>query len=330
MHSAKSDLDQIVRDTTAPEALVEQFYQSLTARQRDSVCFDWDYRHEPYGLLRDFISNDWRVSQPAVNSPFYTDYQRRLVRAIFAGLTNPAWHARFERQARDDLRVFGNNTGVAILGVPGRSEFKWVMSSRHMTLRCHGGTDDPLPFGGPIVYGHAASGFHELPQHPGNIFIGQSRQANRVYRALSDRQRIEAVVPDAPRENCIQFRGTGGRFDGVRLADVDSTAKQLVAELVNMLWEPYRELDGQRARAALEARGGLEACHLAFYGHASAGDNFWEQWRLEGPGLVWHFRGLPHVHAWVNVAKQDYPVPSAVGSKSLRESFRRAWAGDPR
>jgi hypothetical protein len=23
---------------------------------------------------------------------------------------------------------------------------------------------------------------------------------------------------------------------------------------------------------------------------------------LEGPSFVWHFRGSPHVHVWVNVA----------------------------
>lgn len=25
-------------------------------------------------------------------------------------------------------------------------------------------------------------------------------------------------------------------------------------------------------------------------------------WRLEGPAFVWHWRGAPHVHVWVNVA----------------------------
>ena len=27
----------------------------------------------------------------------------------------------------------------------------------------------------------------------------------------------------------------------------------------------------------------------------------WHFWRLEGPGFVWNFRPLPHVHCFVNV-----------------------------
>ena len=32
-------------------------------------------------------------------------------------------------------------------------------------------------------------------------------------------------------------------------------------------------------------------------------DGVWDIWRLEGPSMVWHFRGAPHVHTWVNIAK---------------------------
>ena len=29
----------------------------------------------------------------------------------------------------------------------------------------------------------------------------------------------------------------------------------------------------------------------------------WHFWRLEGPGFVWNYRVLPHVHCFVNIAK---------------------------
>jgi hypothetical protein len=42
---------------------------------------------------------------------------------------------------------------------------------------------------------------------------------------------------------------------------------------------------------------------LAFYKSEDVGnDSVWDIWRLEGPSFVWHFRGAPHVHVWVNVA----------------------------
>ena len=31
-------------------------------------------------------------------------------------------------------------------------------------------------------------------------------------------------------------------------------------------------------------------------------DGVWDNWRIEGPSFVWHYRGAPHVHVWVNVA----------------------------
>ena len=48
----------------------------------------------------------------------------------------------------------------------------------------------------------------------------------------------------------------------------------------------------------------MERLHLAFYRDRNATDNSrWHFWRLEGPGFVWNYRVLPHVHTYVNIAK---------------------------
>ena len=44
-------------------------------------------------------------------------------------------------------------------------------------------------------------------------------------------------------------------------------------------------------------------------------DRVWDNWRLEGPSFVWHFRGSPHVHVWVNVA--DSASANQVGAKRM-------------
>jgi len=73
---------------------------------------------------------------------------------------------------------------------------------------------------------------------------------------------------------------------------------------------PYRKEDADEALAILTANGGLEKTHLAFFQVGPDGksvdlgdDGVWDVWRLEGPGFVWHFRGAPHVHTWVNIAR---------------------------
>jgi len=30
----------------------------------------------------------------------------------------------------------------------------------------------------------------------------------------------------------------------------------------------------------------------------------WDVWMLEGPSMVWYFRGAPHVHTWVYIAEK--------------------------
>ena len=47
---------------------------------------------------------------------------------------------------------------------------------------------------------------------------------------------------------------------------------------------------------------GFDKLHMAFYKNQDIGnDGVWDVWQLEGPQMVWYFRGAPHVHVWVNV-----------------------------
>ena len=69
---------------------------------------------------------------------------------------------------------------------------------------------------------------------------------------------------------------------------------------------PYRKEDVDEAMKVLEAGGGIDKLHFAFYKTGDIGkDEKWDIWRLEGPTLVSHFRGAPHVHAYLNVAKRS-------------------------
>ena len=48
----------------------------------------------------------------------------------------------------------------------------------------------------------------------------------------------------------------------------------------------------------------MEKIHLAFYkdDEGKATTSRWHFWRLEGPGFVWNYRVLPHVHTFVNIS----------------------------
>jgi hypothetical protein len=56
----------------------------------------------------------------------------------------------------------------------------------------------------------------------------------------------------------------------------------------------------------IKETGGMDKLQFAFFSdtHEGAKTNEkqpWSFWRIEGPGFVWNFRVLPHVHTYVNI-----------------------------
>ena len=51
--------------------------------------------------------------------------------------------------------------------------------------------------------------------------------------------------------------------------------------------------------------GGVDKLRLTFFKEGDIGsDGVWDRWMLEGPAFAWYFRGSPHVHTWLNVARK--------------------------
>lgn len=290
-------------ESSSPESLVKVLYESLQPEQRDKVCYDWDHMDPKMGLLRTRVSANWHINDKEVNSEFYTDEQRDLIRKVFEGIVNPDWQANFDKQLEDDCGGFGEEQNIAIFGKPGEGKFEFVLTGRHMTLRCDGNSSEHVAFGGPIFYGHAPTGGDEESDHHGNVFWQQALEANKVYEMLSGKQRKQAEVAKSPGESSVAFKGKDGRFSGIPVTDLSSDQKEQMQKTLSKLIEPFRQADQQEAVQCLTKQGGLDACYLTFFTDNDIGkDKIWDIWRLEGPSFVWHFRGAPHVHVWVNVA----------------------------
>jgi hypothetical protein len=120
-------------------------------------------------------------------------------------------------------------------------------------------------------------------------------------------------VDRAPRENEIGFRGADGGFPGIPVAELSGDQREELEKTLRALLDPFRASDRREVLECLGARGGLDGCSLAFYRSGDiGGDGVWDNWRIEGPSFVWYFRGSPHVHVWVNVAREpSVPTNSA-------------------
>lgn len=280
------------------ETKVKELYDSLSTDQRKALCFAFDHN------LRKKVSANWEITEPSIED--LSKVQQEMVTSIVKGLTSEEGFQKFSKQMEDDAGGLGQYH-IAIFGEPGLSKFEFVLTGRHVTMRADGNSIDKVSFGGPMVYGHAAEADDEPADHKGNVFWYQGVRANEVFGALNPDQRKKALVQKAPGEAKIEHRPTG--YDGISVGEMTSDQKQLVNKVMTDLLAPYRTEDVEEVMRTITANGGLDKIHLAFYQLDAGGknadignDGVWDIWRLEGPGLVWHFRGAPHVHTWVNIA----------------------------
>ena len=273
----------------AAETAVKTLYDSLNEKQKKAICFPFE--HE----LRHRISANWSITSPEIGGDFYTDDQRKIIDTIFRGVTSEDGYERFLKQMKDDQGGFGRYH-VAIFGNPGADKFEWEMTGRHLTIRADGNSVDGMAFGGPIVYGHGKGSTEK------NLFHYQTKKANEVFAALDGKQREKALLEKAPRENDVPLQGKDGTFNGIALGELSADQKNLVESVLKVILAPYRKEDIDEALKVLEAGGGLDKLHMAFYQTGDLDDDkVWDIWRVEGPSFVWHFRGAPHVHTYVNI-----------------------------
>lgn len=295
------------------EPLVKKLYESLTPAQKEEICFAWDYTDDR-GLLRMHVSNNWQITDKKFSSGFFNKDQQEILEAIFWGLYSPDWHDRIRKQLKDDAGGYGKEQSIALFGEPGSDRFQLVMTGRHLTIRCDGDCVPHTAFGGPIFYGHAAESFNEEPHHPGNVYWHQALLANDLYKMLDGKQRKAALIEAAPKESNIHFRGKSPELPGLPIAELSADQKAHAKKVLSALIEPYRQVDRDEVVRCLDAQGGYDQCRISFYQSGDLGnDQVWDIWRIEGPSFVWHYRGAPHVHVFVNVADDPSVKITAIG-----------------
>jgi hypothetical protein len=285
------------------ESLVKKLYDSFTPEQKAKICFPWDHT-DKRGHLRMHVANNWHITEQRVASGFFTKDQEEIIEAIFWGLYQPDWQAKIKKQLADDAGGYGKEQSIALFGEPGSGKFEFVMTGRHLTIRCDGDSTEHVAFGGPIFYGHAANHqFNEPATHPDNVFWYQALKANDLYKMLDGKQRKQALLPNSIEESAVQFRTGEIKPVGIPIGELSKDQQEHAQQVLTALLEPYRQIDQEEVRRCLKAQGGLEKCQLAFFEDGDLGnDQVWDVWRIEGPSFVWHYRGNPHVHVWVNVA----------------------------
>jgi hypothetical protein len=281
------------------ETLATQLFKSLDEGQRKKVCFGFD---DP---LRSKVDNNWMVVKDSIAGIFTPD-QQALVKEIFHSFHSDEYRKTVWDQVVHDSEGegFEKSTAVALFGEPGAGKFELVLTGRHVTRRCDGDSVDGAAFGGPIFYGHAAESFNEKPDHPGNAYWFQAKRANQVFAALDGKQRALAMMEKGRPEQhskTVELTGKKEGLPGIPVGGLSADQKELMKKVLADLIAPFRKVDADEVMKIITARG-MDELHLAFAKNDDiGGDGVWDVWQVEGPNMLWYFRGAPHVHCWVHV-----------------------------
>lgn len=286
------------------EALVKELYASMSADQKRELVYDWNdgkgkgdgeptrlgmYNSPVKGLK---IADKYTKAQQDLN--------HQILRAI---CSDDGGYEKISRGGTFDGSKAFENCGALIFGEPvDGKQYTWLFTGHHITVRCDGNSEPGAAFGGPLYYGHSPNGYSSQ-----NLFNYQTKGVLSVYDALNEDQRKKAVVTGSPGENeeSVRFRAPDKMKPGVPYAELSEDQRKLVAVVMRDILSPFRKEDADEVMEIIKATGGMEKIHLAFFQDKEMNDKKeWHFWRLEGPGFVWNYRVLPHVHTFVSISSK--------------------------
>lgn len=281
------------------EDLVRELYTSLSEDQKKEMVLPWDHGGSDPSRLKTH-------NRPPLGKRLgeqFSKAQQELIQKTFkAILSGDDAYERLTRHGKWDGAGSFEGNGVAIYGDPsGDKPFSWVFAGHHLTLRCDGNSEPKAAFGGPMYYGHSANGHSAM-----NVYNYQTKKVMAVFDMLTPKHQEAATIVGSPGDGAagLRFRPEDQR-PGVLFADLNKEEQTLVTDVMRTLIDPFRKEDGDEVMELIKANGGMEKVRLAFFKEdAEKGNDRWDFWRLEGPGFVWNYRVLPHVHCFVNVVGQ--------------------------
>jgi len=283
------------------EAMVFELYKTMDGDQRKKLVLPWDYKAGKQPLPSRLMTANAAVGKESVIGLGYDKKQVDILSHIFKSISNgESGYKQLSRNGKFDNSGDFENIGALLYGEPVEGKkFSLVFCGHHLTVRCDGNSEEATAFGGPLYYGHSPSGYART-----NVFFNQTKIVTELHDALDEKQRKVAVMPGKWKDEhgTIKPPTKDATVPGLCFADMTRDQKELVEKVMKELVSPYRKEDGDEVMEIVKSNGGMEKINLAFYqeGKNTASEP-WTYWRLEGPGFVWSFRALPHIHTFVYI-----------------------------
>ena len=278
-----------------------QLYKSLSDEQRQNICLPIDHPR------RQYISNWWYIHpEHRIPGTFNSD-QKELIQSIFDSFHTPEHQAAVNNQVKvDQYGEIKNAPSVGFFGTPEDKDFEFIFTGHHVTRRCNAHSDKGHGFGGaPIFYGHFPKDFNETKDHPGNAYWYQGKFFNEFVQALDGKQQKQALAstdPRAEKPTTVITKKKKG-FPGLSCAELSQDQKELLVKTMGKMMAMFREGDVAATLETISTKKMVDQFYVSYYdGKYDIGsDKVWDTWQIEGPEMVWYFRGQPHIHSYFHL-----------------------------
>lgn len=290
------------------DSLPMQLYKSLTDEQRKKVCLPKDHPRRGY-------VNNWWYIHPEYRIPTtFNAEQQEIIKKIFDGMHSAEHQAAVnEAVLIDQYGEKKNAPAAGFFGSPDDEDFEFIFTGHHVTRRCNAHTDKGLGFGGnPIFYGHyphpmtnMRENFNEAKDHPGNPYWYQGRLFNKFVMALDGKQQAKGLVGHEPRsENSDVVIQKTTELQGLPCKELSPDQKKLLLDTMRGMLAMFRQDDVDATVSSIDSRNMLDELHISWFGgkYDIGEDKVWDTWQIEGPKMVWYFRGYPHIHCYFHLA----------------------------
>jgi len=294
-------------EPSAVLAPADELARALAARLRargvDDAFVDYDHPRRQF--------HNRGIASGGTQTAFLRRAEQSLLIDLIHTSLSPAGRAHLTDQMF--FAFVGLNYGnLLFAGDPADGPYQVLFSAAHLFLRMGGKNREGDPFGGPQVYGDQTG--NGEPGVPGNAYLDQLHAGQALIASLSPAAQEKARCPKAPVQTAVAAKGNDGHFDGVPVAELSTPQRTAAREVIGRILGNYAEEDAAYAWKCIDRNGGIEAFHLADYDvDHQEGMRFDGQpsqiYRLESPSAAFHFRAVPHLHAFFNVARNgEWPL----------------------
>jgi hypothetical protein len=284
-----------------------QLYKSLNDTQKLTICLPSDHPR------RQFVSNWWYIHPDHRIPNTFNAEQQELIKRIFDSLHSVDHQDAVNKQVLIDQYGEPQNAPAAgFFGTPDDKDFEFIFTGHHVTRRCNAHSDKGQGFGGaPIFYGHYPhpvesmnDNFREAKDHPGNPYWYQGKNFNRFVQALDRKQQEKGLLSTEPRSEkpeAVVKKTNEAR--GLSCSELSSDQKKLFVETMKGMLAMFREDDVKATIETIEKNGVVDRLNVSWFdGKYDIGsDKVWDTWQIEGPDMVWYFRGEPHIHCYFHL-----------------------------